>query len=165
MKSYEYLELLSNKWREEAKDKNLTPTSTMTMDWGELEFILKQVENQEHLLLLVKMLYQETKDERTKYVIRNLSSNTQGLDWLKSQEKEEVVCCDCNKPTTFTRSEQYRLVDNQVRFKCLDCLVTQYSETNSEMAQLMQYSLFVRENDLEEQFEYFCQERKNEQIM
>lgn len=162
MNSYEYLEFLKNKWKEEAANKNMTKTSSITIDWGELEYIFNHLQTYEQLLLIARMFYQETKDEQVKFVISGMVSDSVNEQLLKSSSIKQRTCYICAKNTNVTRSEQSCIVEEQVKYKCLDCLVSQLKDISTENRQLMEYRLFVKENQLEEQFEYFCEERKNE---
>lgn len=162
MNSYDYLELLKNKWQEEATRKNLNKTSSITIDWGELEYIFNHIQSYEQLLLIARMYYQETKDEQLKFVIRGMVSESVNEQFLRTSSNKVKTCYICSKKTSVTRSEQSCIVDKQVKYKCLDCLVSQYTDTNTENRQLMEYRFFVKENQLEEKFEYFCEERKNQ---
>lgn len=163
MESYHYLEFLNSKWKKESKDKNLTVSSPITIDWGELEFVLNHIYSYEKLLLLAKMFYHETQDAQLKFVIQEIVSKSTNEQFLTTANQLEVSSCYiCKKVTKVTRSEQICMIGDEEKMKCLDCLVTQYKDTNQEMQQIMEYRLFVRENNLEEQFEYFSQERKSE---
>lgn len=165
MESYDYLELLASKWKKESKEKKLTFASPVTLDWGELEFVFNHVHSYEKLLLLAKMFYHETKDQQIRYVIQEIVSNSTNEHFLTNayySESEVGNCYICKRETKLTRSEQLCMIDDEKQMKCLDCLVTQYKDTNEEIQQLMEYRLFVKEKNLEEQFEYFSQERKSE---
>lgn len=161
MEGYKYLELIKENLFEEAKNKGLSASSPITIDWGELQFILNQVQSFEQLLLMVRMIHQETKDEHLKFVIKDLVSRTVNNKLFDEVSKEDI-CHDCHNVTKVIRSEQYRIIDDEIKVKCLSCLVSQYSDTHKEMQQLMEYRLFVKEHKLEDKFEDFSQQRKNE---
>lgn len=163
MESYHYLELLTLKWKKEAKEKDLNFSSPVTLDWGELEFVFNHINSYEKLLLLAKMFYHETHDTQIKFVIQEIVSKSTNEQFLANSYQPKVSCgYICKRETNLTLSEQVCMIDDEEQVKCLNCLLEQYKDMNQEIQQLMEYRLFVKEKNLEEQFEYFSQERKND---
>lgn len=72
-------------------------------------------------------------------------------------DTEDHFCIHCAKPTTVTRSEQYVIKTHSVdvEVKCLDCLIDTLKTDQHELEQTRDVNWFLKEHDLEEDFEAF----------
>ncbi|WP_281864946.1 hypothetical protein [Planomicrobium okeanokoites] len=70
---------------------------------------------------------------------------------------EEHFCISCTKPTEITRSDQYVIKPNSitVEIKCLDCVIDTLKGDQAELEQIRSVNWFLKEHDLEEDFEAF----------
>lgn len=73
---------------------------------------------------------------------------------------EEHFCIRCFKPTTVSRSEQYVVKTHSidVEVKCLDCVIDTLKDDQQELEQTREVNWFLKEYDLEEDFEAFRNE-------
>lgn len=87
-----------------------------------------------------------------------LLSEVNSMNEFSAEEKEEVhFCICCAKPTLVTRSEQYVIKPHsiQVEVKCLDCVIDTLKGDQCELEQTIDVNWFLKEHDLEEEFEAF----------
>lgn len=72
-------------------------------------------------------------------------------------DTEEHFCINCAKPTAVTRTEQYVIKTHSVdvEVKCLDCLIDTLKSDQHELEQTRDVNWFLKEHELEEEFEAF----------
>ena len=78
-------------------------------------------------------------------------------DVSAEDNSEEHFCIRCVKPTLVTRSEQYVVKPHSinVEVKCLDCVIDTLKDDKQELEQTRDVNWFLKEHDLEEEFEAF----------
>ncbi|MDX1699620.1 MAG: hypothetical protein R3250_03330 [Melioribacteraceae bacterium] len=144
MKEKQYLHLIHDQLHDKAKQKNLSPTDEISIDWGEMKFLLDR---------LVGI------PSANEFEPSNEGSITSEQS---SQENTNIENCYlCNKEMTVTRNEQIAILDSgEVKAKCFDCVFSQIKLYRSEAEQLLAYRVFVKEHRLEDLFEYFWEEQR-----
>lgn len=83
---------------------------------------------------------------------------------ILSQEAETMNCCVCGKETNVTRVEQFivKLESADIEAKCMDCLVDALKKDQDELQQIQAYKWFLKDQNLEDEFEQFISEVKNQ---
>ncbi len=78
----------------------------------------------------------------------------------QEQVEEEHPCNSCGSLTYVTRSEQYVIkpYSTTVEVKCLNCLIDTLKSDQQELEQLKAINWFLKEHDLEEDFDVFLKE-------
>lgn len=116
---------------------------------------------------LVKSLAQEVsaaKRRRAGYLnvdvaeLEILLSEVNSTNDVSAEENvEDHFCIRCAKATTVTRPEQYVIKTHSVdvEVKCLDCLIDTLKNDQHELEQTRDVNWFLKEHDLEEEFEAF----------
>ncbi|MGB6409292.1 MAG: hypothetical protein WBF39_17585 [Planococcus donghaensis] len=76
------------------------------------------------------------------------------------QTEEEYPCNSCGLPTRITRSEQYTIkpCSDSLKVKCLNCLIDTLKSDQQELEQLKAINWFLKEHNLEEDFDVFLKE-------
>jgi len=76
-----------------------------------------------------------------------------------SSDENEIshFCICCAKPTLVSRSEQYVVKPHSiyVEIKCLDCVIDTLKGDQRELEQTRDVNWFLKEHNLEEEFEAF----------
>lgn len=77
-----------------------------------------------------------------------------------SGSHEEYFCNTCTKSTVISRVEQYVIkpLDGAMEIRCLNCLIDTLKNDQYELEQLQAINWFLREHNLEEDFEAFRNE-------
>lgn len=80
------------------------------------------------------------------------------------EEDETMNCCVCKKETQVTRAEQFivKLESSDIEAKCMDCLVDALKKDQDELRQIQAYKWFLKDQNLEDEFEHFISEVKNQ---
>lgn len=76
------------------------------------------------------------------------------------QTEEEYPCNSCGLLTRITRSEQYVIkpYSENLEVKCLNCLIDTLKSDQQELEQLKAINWFLKEHNLEEDFDVFLKE-------
>lgn len=84
-------------------------------------------------------------------------------DMLFDSFEDAMLCCSCGKSTKVTRAEQFvvKLDSPDISAKCLDCLINILKMDQTELQQIKAYQWFLKEQNLEDDFESFVSEVKN----
>lgn len=77
-----------------------------------------------------------------------------------NNSKMDYSCFVCGDTTQIIRTEQRFIVNKLECIKCMNCLMDQLLANRAETEQLHEYWWYIRESGLEENFEYFCRERR-----
>lgn len=81
-----------------------------------------------------------------------------------SPEEETMNCCVCKKETQVTRAEQFvvKLESPDIEARCMNCLVDALKQDQDELQQIQAYKWFLKDQNLEDEFEHFINEVKNQ---
>lgn len=81
---------------------------------------------------------------------------------LAFNQDETYNCSLCGVETPLVREEQYIVKpdSNVIEAKCLHCLIDTLKEDQSELQQITALHWFLKENNLEEEFDLFCLENQ-----
>lgn len=136
----EYTEFLIQSIEKEAEEKRLQDNDNYTIQWAEMKLLLSQLKNG--------------------YVHAPATTNDENEVFEK-----KMVCCTCGTETSVTRIEQFIIKPDTevVLAKCINCLIDTLKGDQAEFQQTRAYLWFLKEHNLEEDFEAFMQEVGNRQ--